>query len=75
MIEKMREIICNYAEVSPEDITEESRLAEDLGLSSYDIMCILGDLENEFGVTVNEADIVDIRTVGEAVDYIESLMK
>ncbi|MGN1339424.1 MAG: acyl carrier protein [Oscillospiraceae bacterium] len=73
MLEKMKEIICNYVDIAPEDITEASSLTDDLGLSSYDIMCVLGDLEDEFGVTVNETEIVDIRTVGEAVKYIESL--
>ena len=73
MLEKMREIICNYVDVTPEDITEASSLTDDLGLTSYDIMCVLGDLENEINVTVNEADIVDIRTVGEAISYLESL--
>ena len=73
MLEKMRTIICNYVDISPEDITEESGLTDDLGLSSYDIMCVLGELEEEFGVTVNEAEIVDIHTIGEAISYIESL--
>lgn len=73
MLDKMREIICNYVDVAPGDITEDSSLTDDLGLSSYDIMCVLGDLETEFGVTVNEAEIVDIRTVGEAIEYINSL--
>lgn len=73
MLDKMREIICNYVDVAPGDITEGSSLTDDLGLSSYDIMCVLGDLETEFGVTVNEAEIVDIRTVGEAIEYINSL--
>lgn len=73
MLEKMRTIICNYVDVDPETITEESGLTDDLGLSSYDIMCVLGELEEEFGVTVNEAEIVDIHTIGEAINYIESL--
>lgn len=73
MLGKMRTIICNYVDISPEDITEESGLTDDLGLSSYDIMCVLGELEEEFGVTVNEAEIVDIHTIGEAINYIESL--
>ncbi len=75
MIEKMREIICNYVEVSPEQITEDSNLVYDLGLSSYDFICVLGDLENELGVTVDETEIVNINTVGEAIKYLESLKK
>ena len=73
MLEKMRSIICNYVDIEPENITEESNLTDDLGLRSYDIMCVLGELEEEFGVTVNEAEIVDIHTIGEAMNYIKSL--
>ena len=49
MLDKMKEIICNYVDITPEDITEESYLTDDLGLTSYDIMCVLGDLENVTG--------------------------
>lgn len=73
MLDKMKEIICNYVDITPEDITEDSSLTDDLGLTSYDIMCVLGDLENEFNVTVDEAAIVEIHTIGEAIAYLESL--
>ncbi|MDE5860567.1 MAG: acyl carrier protein [Ruminococcus sp.] len=73
MIEKLKEIIVNYVEVNPDDITENSRFIEDLGLNSYDFMCMLGDIEEEFNLTVDEAEIVKIRTVGEAIAYFESL--
>ena len=73
MLDKFRSIICNYVDIEPEKITEDSSLTDDLGLSSYDIMCVLGELEEEFGVTVDEAAIVDINTIGEAMNYIKSL--
>ena len=69
----LRNIICNYVDIAPENITEDSSLTNDLGLSSYDNMCVLGELEEEFGVTVDEAEIVDIHTVGEAMTYMKSL--
>ena len=36
-------------------------------------MSVLGEFEEKFGVTVNESDIIDIQTVGEAAEYIDSL--
>ena len=36
-------------------------------------MSILGEFEEKFGVTVNETDIINIQTVGEAAEYINSL--
>lgn len=73
MLEKLKEIIVNYVEVNPDEITTESRFIEDIGLNSYDFMCMLGDIEEEFGIAVDEAEIVNLRTVGEAIAYFETL--
>lgn len=73
MLEKIKELIVNYVEVNPDDITLESRFIDDLGLNSYDFMCMLGDIEDAFGIAVDEAEIVNIRTVGEAIAYFETL--
>lgn len=73
MLEKIKELICNYVEVNAEDITVDSRFIEDLGFNSYDFISMLGDLEEEFGVTVDETEIADVHTVGEAVKYLSSL--
>lgn len=72
MLEKMKELICNYVDVEPDAITEDSRFIEDLGFNSFDFMSLLGEMENELGITVDEQEVVNIHTVGEAVKYIES---
>ncbi len=73
MLEKMKELICNYVEASPEDITENARFIEDLGMNSYDFMCLLGDIETEFDISVDENEIVKLQTVGEAISYFKTL--
>lgn len=73
MFEKLVEIICNYVEVEPEKITPDSRFMEDLGFTSFDFMSMLGEIEDTFDVEVDETEVVKIRTVGEAVDYIQKL--
>lgn len=73
MLEKIKEIIVNYVEVNPDEITAESRFIEDIGLNSYDFMCMLGDLETELDISVDEAEIVKLQTVGDAIAYIETL--
>lgn len=73
MFEKLVDIICNYVEVEPEDIRPESRFMEDLGFTSFDFMSMLGEIEDEFDVEVEQTEAVNIRTVQEAVDYLEEL--
>ena len=72
MLEKLKELICNYVDVDPDTITNESRFIEDLGFNSFDFMSLLGELENELGITVDEQEVVNIHTVGEAISYIEA---
>ena len=73
MFEKLVNIICNYVEVQPENIHPESRFMEDLGFTSFDFMSMLGEVEDEFDVEVEQSEVMNIRTVGEAVDYLEKL--
>ena len=73
MFNKLVDIICEYVEVEPENVKPESRFIEDLGLSSFEFMSMLGELEDEFDVEIDQTKAVDIRTVQEAADYLETL--
>ena len=74
MFEQLVEVICNYVEVEPENVKQESRFMEDLGFTSFDFMSMLGELEDEFDVEVDQQAAVNIRTVGEAADYLAKLV-
>ena len=73
MFNKLVDIICEYVEVEPENVKPESRFIEDLGFTSFDLMSMLGELEDEFHVEIDQSRAVDIRTVQEAADYLETL--
>lgn len=73
MFEKLASLITNYVEVELSDIHPESRFMEDLGFTSFDFMTLLGELEEELDIEVNEQEAANIRTVQEAVEYLERL--
>ncbi|MBQ8120446.1 MAG: acyl carrier protein [Ruminococcus sp.] len=73
MIDKLKEMITNYVEVDESEITEGSRFAEDLGFNSYDFMCMLGDLEDELDVEVEESEAFKLKTVSDLAGYLEGL--
>ena len=73
MFNKLVDIICEYVEVEPENVKPEYRFIEDLGFTSFDFMSMLGELEDEFDVEIDQTKAVDIRTVQEAADYLETL--
>ena len=73
MFNKLVDIICEYVEVEPENVKPESRFIEDLGFTSFDFMSMLGELEDEFEVEIDQARAANIRTVQEAADYLQEL--
>ena len=73
MFNELKEIICEYVEINPGEITENSRFIEDLGFTSYDFMSMVGELEDKYDVEVEERDVIQVKTVGDAVKYIQSL--
>lgn len=73
MFEELKELICQYVDVEESAIKEESRFIEDLGFNSYDFMSMVGEIEEKFDVEVEEREVVNVKTVKDAVEYIQSL--
>lgn len=73
MLETLRNIICNYVDIAPEDITEESKLRSDIGLNSFDMVNVAVDLESEYGVKIDSKEFGGLKTVGDLMSYIESI--
>ncbi|MDD5948208.1 MAG: acyl carrier protein [Lachnospiraceae bacterium] len=73
MFEKLVGIITNYVEVDAQDVKPESRFMEDLGFTSFDFVSMLGEVEEEFDVEIDQEEVTEIRTVQEAVDYITKI--
>ena len=73
--ERVRQVITKWLEVSPEDITNNSSIFEDLGADSLDAVQILLELEKEFGIEIPDEDADRIKTVGEAIEYIKKQVK
>ena len=73
MFEQLKEMIRNYVQVADEDIHRDSLFVEDLGFNSYEFMCLVGEVEDEFDIEVEEREAAKIKTVQEALDYIATL--
>ena len=70
MFERTVAILQEYVE-SDSEITMESALIDDLGLSSLEVIRIVADFEDEFGIEVPDRVIPTLRTVGDIVKYLE----
>lgn len=70
VLKVVRDAITEVMEVEPGTITRETRLVEDLRCDSLALVEIAEIVEERLPVTIADADLDDIRTVGEAVDYL-----
>ena len=70
---RFKEIIAQYCQVAAEDMKEDMRFREDLGFSSLDFMSFLGEIEDDFDVELEEEKLLDINTIGDAMEMIDAL--
>lgn len=71
IFEKVTELIAEQLPVKQENIKMESRLLEDLGADSANVMILVMDLEQAFDVEVDDDVLSGIHTVGDIVDYLK----
>ena len=70
MLERLIAILSNYTEVTDKTITEDTLILRDLGLNSYALAEMAGDVEEEFGIEFTDSELMMIKTVGDVLDYI-----
>jgi acyl carrier protein len=70
--DKVKEIISQQLDVDVGQIKEESQFIEDLGADSLAIVELVLAFEEQFEIEIPDEDTEKIRTVGDAVKYIES---
>src|SRR5205809_5262608 len=69
--ERVIEIVCENLGVNKEQVTRSTSFIEDVGADSLDIVELVMELEEEFEITIPDDQAEKIKTVGEAIDYIE----
>lgn len=72
--ERVKKIVVDLLGVEPDQITLEARFREDLEADSLDLVELIMALEEEFGGTVSDDEAQQIKTVGQAVGYVEQHM-
>ena len=74
-IDKVKEIIANQLSVPADKLTDTTNIAEELGADSLDLVEILMSLEDEFGISIPDEMIPQIKTIKDIVEFIESAKK
>ncbi len=71
IFDKVAAMIAKQLKLDVSEVTPDKRLLEDLKADSANIMVMIMDLEDEFDLTVEDAVISELKTVGDVADYIE----
>ncbi len=75
VFDKVKEIIAEQMGVEEDEISLETSFADDLDADSLDIFQIISELEDAFEIEFANEDAENIKTVGDAVDYINEAKK
>ena len=72
MLEKLTAIIADTLSVEEDIIKEETSLKEDLDADSLDFVELVMNIEENFGVSIDEEDTAKIKTVQDILDYLKA---
>ena len=75
MFENVKKKLLDYVDFPEDKITESTEIVKDLQMNSFDIISLLGDLEDEYGVTLSQEKVQDVVTVGDLVAVIKAELK
>ena len=70
--DKIKTLLANQLGIKEDKIKLESKVVEDLGADSLDVVELLMTLEDEFGIEVGEDDAVKLKTVSDIVKIVEA---
>jgi acyl carrier protein len=71
-LERVRGILVEQLGVDEEQVTEDASFQADLDADSLDLVELIMELEDQFGLKISDEDAQQIATVGQAVDYVVS---
>lgn len=71
MIQTIINILSKYSTLKKDEITVNTVLITDMGLSSFDVVSIVSDIEDEFDIEIEDRDIKKLITVQDIITYVQ----
>lgn len=71
VFEKIAEILADQLDADKDSMTMDTKISDDLGADSLDVVEMLMAIEDEYGIEIPDEDIPNLQTIGDVVDYIQ----
>ena len=71
LFERVQGVVTEQLGVEPEKVTPDAEFVQDLNADSLDLVELIMQLEEEFGVEISDEEAENIKTVGDALEYIQ----
>lgn len=71
MLDKIKSMLAEQLNIAEDKITPDSKIIDDLGADSLDVVEMLMKLEDDFGVSVSDEEALELKTVQDIIDIIE----
>jgi len=71
MLAKLKEIISDQLDIEMDLVTEEKSFKDDFSADSLDLVELIMAIEDEFGIEISDEDFDGVKTVGDALDFLE----
>ena len=68
--DRVKKIVVEHLGVEPDKVTEDASFIDDLGADSLDIVELVMEFEKEFNIDIPDEDAEKLRTVGDAIGYL-----
>ena len=73
VFENVKKALAKQFEMDPESITMDTNLIDDIGADSLDVVELVMELEDSFGISISDEDAAELYTVRRIVDYLERI--
>lgn len=75
MLEKIQSMLADALDLPIEKVTPDAKIVDDLGADSLDVVELLSQLEDEFGIIIPDDEVENLVTVADVAAQLEKLVK